>query len=350
MGVLMKDIQIPNGYFHLWKTYISHQHLDALAFAESHGFKTQLLEILSAPISEQSSYRLFEQCIQLTQQALGIPNICFDMAKYIKAEHFGLVGYMATRSQRISESIDYMMRFSRLVIDGEEITPMQMSHNGQALILSWPYITDDYILINELNSAFIIEMAHQIVGLNHFPLQKISFAHPPQMPIYHYQKFYGCDVIFNHSRYEFEISLRSLDVELEQADPSLMELLLKQAEDAIASKQHLNDEHNSTKHQLQMYIADYLKAKHQAPKIEEIAQQLHISVRTLQRQLKIEHTTFKEILDDERMQLCEKLLDQGCSLIEIANQLGYSDQSALARAYKACRGKTLLQYKKEKKF
>ena len=169
------------------------------------------------------------------------------------------------------------------------------------------------------------------------------------MPIYHYQKFYGCEVVFNHSRYEFEISLGSLDVELDQADPSLMEFLLKQAEDAIASKIHLNTENDSVKRQLQIYIAEYLANKQQAPKIEEIVQVLHISVRTLQRQLKLEHTTFKEILDEERMQLCEKLLSKDRSLIQIANQLGYSDQSALARAYKACRGKTLLQFKNESK-
>ena len=345
----MKEIQIPNGYFHLWKTYVTHQGIDAISLAESHGFKTELLEILSAPIAQQSSYHLFEQCIQWTQKALGQTHICFDMAKYIKAEHFGVVGYMATRSQRISESLDYIIRFSRLVIDGEEITPMQLSHHGNALVLSWPFIAEHYILINELNSAFIIEMAHQIVALNQFPLRKISFAHPPQMPIYHYQKFYGCEVVFNHARYEFEISLGSLDVELDQADPSLMEFLLKQAEDAIASKIHLNTESDSVKRQLQIYIAEYLANKQQAPKIEEIAQVLHISVRTLQRQLKLEHTTFKKILDEERMQLCEKLLSKDRSLIEIANQLGYSDQSALARAYKACRGKTLLQFKNESK-
>ena len=54
-------------------------------------------------------------------------------------------------------------------------------------------------------------------------------------------------------------------------------------------------------------------------------------------------------LSEKLEKLCEKLLSKDRSLIEIANQLGYSDQSALARAYKACRGKTLLQFKNESK-
>lgn len=341
----MKDIQIPNGYFHLWQTYVADKGLNALDLMDACGLKAQLFTILSAPIAQQSSYSIFQQCIEITQQKLGLSQITFEMAQYIKAEHFGVVGYMATRSQRISESLDYMIRFSRLVIDGDEITPMQMEQRGNILLLSWPFIQENYILINELNSAFIIEMARNILPLNPLPLIKISFAHAPQMPIFQYQKFYGCEVVFNRHQYMFEISLESLDLKLEQADPSLMQLLIKQAEDAIASKPQ---NENIAQH-IHAYIADFLRVRQQAPKIEDLADELHISTRTLQRQLNALGTSFKSILENERMLKCEKMLAKDCSLTDIANQLGYSDQSALVRAYKAFSGKTLLQFKNEMK-
>lgn len=49
------------------------------------------------------------------------------------------------------------------------------------------------------------------------------------------------------------------------------------------------------------------------------------------------------------MKRCEQLLLQKFSLTEIAISLGYSDQSALARAYKAYSGQTLLQRKQQLK-
>jgi AraC-like DNA-binding protein len=49
------------------------------------------------------------------------------------------------------------------------------------------------------------------------------------------------------------------------------------------------------------------------------------------------------------MKRCEYLLQQGLSLTEIALQLGYSGQSALARAYKQHSGQTLLQLKRQLK-
>ena len=65
----------------------------------------------------------------------------------------------------------------------------------------------------------------------------------------------------------------------------------------------------------------------------------------MQRQLQALNTSFKLILDAERMKRCEILLSQNESLTAIADQLGYSDQSALARAYKNLTGQTLLTRK-----
>jgi len=47
------------------------------------------------------------------------------------------------------------------------------------------------------------------------------------------------------------------------------------------------------------------------------------------------------------MKRCEILLHQNESLTAIAEQLGYSDQSALARAHKNLTGQTLLMRKRE---
>ena len=49
------------------------------------------------------------------------------------------------------------------------------------------------------------------------------------------------------------------------------------------------------------------------------------------------------------MKRCEFLLSGDIQLSEIAMRLGYSDQSALARAYKAYSGQTLLEKKQDLK-
>lgn len=59
--------------------------------------------------------------------------------------------------------------------------------------------------------------------------------------------------------------------------------------------------------------------------------------------------SYKKIIETERMKRCELLLQQHLSLSEIAVELGYSDQSALARAFKTATGQTLLMRRQQLK-
>lgn len=342
----MQELQIPNGYFHLWQMYLAERGVDVatLDFLQADE-KQHLLSILSLPIDTQSAYLFFQKLIEKTKQAFDCPQIVFEMAEYVRPEHFGVLGYMASRSTTVAEALQNIMRFSRLVIDGDEVIPMQMQQKGQYVHLIWPFHHDKYILINEFTNALMMHLARKIVPPNQFPLQAVHFAHAPQMALYHYQKFYACEVLFNQPHYSFVLRMEGLELKIQQADPSLMQLLVKQAEEAIAAKPR----YKTIAQQLHIIVAEYLKLKEQAPKIEDVAQELHISTRTLQRQLSDLDTSFKKIVESERMKRCEFLLSGDIQLSEIAMRLGYSDQSALARAYKAYSGQTLLEKKQDLK-
>lgn len=340
----MQELHILNGYFQLWNMYLTEQQLNWRQLAFLTPYQGQLEHVLSLPIDSQSPYSFFSAVMELTRQHLDCPQLIFEMAQFIRAEHFGVLGYMATRCSSVAEALRYIVRFSRLVIDGAEVSPMRMSHQDGEIHLSWPLHDEKYALVNELTTACMARLAKQIFPAS-LQLLRIQFAHAPQMAHYHYEKFFGCSVIFGYPQYSFVISSDSLDLKSELADPSLMQLLLKQAEEAIASKPRYE---NALQH-LHQQVAESLRLSAQAPKIEQMADELHLSVRTLQRKLQEQGSSFKQVLDAERMKRCEQLLQQGIAFTEIARQLGYSDQSALARAYKASAGQTLMQRKKQLK-
>ena len=341
----MQDLHIPNGYFHLWQLYLLEQGIDALNADFLHDDHENLQRILNLPIDAQSPYLFFHQLIEKTRIILNRPNIVFDMAEHVRPEHFGVLGYMASRSTTVAEALQNILRFSRLVIDGDHIIPMKMHHYGHNVHMAWPFHHEKYILLNELTTALMMYLARKIVPEDQFPLRSVHFAHPPQMAMYHYQKFYACEVLFHQSEYCFVLDLDGLNLKIQQADPPLMQMLVRQAEEAIASKPR----YETIAEQLHLIVAEYLRLEEQAPKIEQISQELHISSRTLQRQLSDLGTSFKKIIEYERMNRCEQLLQDQRHLTDIAMKLGYSDQSALARAYKTYSGQTLLQKKQQLK-
>lgn len=339
----MQALTIPNGYFQLWNLYLLQQQVDYQQQPIFKPYLAELQHVLAAPMDSQSRYSFFDEIMCLTQEILQCPQLSFAMAQLIRPEHFGVLGYMASRSERIADALEYVIRFSRLVIDGAEVVPMQIVQQGQCLELCWPLHDIKYARIHELTMACMVHLARQIFSLEHFNLIRVSFAHDPQMAHYHYQKFYACEVEFRQPVYALVIDAESLAVKSTMSDPSLIQLLLKQAEDAIAAKPKIE---NLLKF-IRLYINDYILQHEDVPKLAQVAVEMQMSTRSLQRYLQQQDSSFKSLVEAERIKMCDKWLAQDMPFFDLALRLGYSDQSALARAYKAATGQTLLARKRQ---
>ena len=77
----------------------------------------------------------------------------------------------------------------------------------------------------------------------------------------------------------------------------------------------------------------------EAPAIESVARRLAVSVRTLQRRLTAQKTTFSAVVDEaRRTRALEHLARPELSIGEIAFLLGYSEPSAFSRAFRRWTG------------
>ena len=82
------------------------------------------------------------------------------------------------------------------------------------------------------------------------------------------------------------------------------------------------------------------------PSQQQIAEALHVSNRTLQRRLKDEGTSFMDLLQDTRLQLAQKYLQQRSrSVVETAYMLGFSEPSTFSRAFKRWTGVAPADYR-----
>lgn len=86
--------------------------------------------------------------------------------------------------------------------------------------------------------------------------------------------------------------------------------------------------------------------KYQFPDIDDVAGQLNLSSRTLQRKLSDEQTTFQNILLNAKFGIAKKLLEQGVLTIsEISYTLGYSDLGNFSRSFKKHVGVSPQEYR-----
>ncbi|MNT89834.1 HTH-type transcriptional regulator VirS [compost metagenome] len=74
---------------------------------------------------------------------------------------------------------------------------------------------------------------------------------------------------------------------------------------------------------------------------------MHLSTRKLQRQLELEGYTFQDLLTESRQAMaCHYLQDSTIKISQLADLLGYADQSAFSRAFQRWHGLSPREWRK----
>ena len=82
------------------------------------------------------------------------------------------------------------------------------------------------------------------------------------------------------------------------------------------------------------------------PRLEAVARAGRCSVRTIQRRLRDAGLTFRQVLDEVRLESAAQLLQQSeVRVVDVAMDLGYSDQANFNRAFRRWAGVSPTQFR-----
>ena len=125
-------------------------------------------------------------------------------------------------------------------------------------------------------------------------------------------------------------------VPISSADAHLNEFLIDHCEEALSRRKASR---GSLRPDLENAIA--LLLPHGKARADEISRKLGMSQRTLARRLAAEGLTFAGVLDELKLQLAKRYLqDEGLPISEVAWLLGYREASAFTHAFHRWFGKT----------
>lgn len=277
---------------------------------------------------------LLDLAAQRPQVGLGL-----HIAGYIQPQHLGVLAYLTQCCAHLGEAMLRYQTFYRLVYDG---SPLQVDAQDDLFSIRWlePELNPTQ-LTDEIAIALMVKFMQLFVLKHNVQLAAVDFRHAAPADMSPYTDFFGCPVRFSQPRTQLWIPQSLMSVPIVQADSTLQHLLLQQAQALLAklpSCQELD-------YQLQRVLLHAVQT--QQVSIDAVAAQLHISVRQLQRHLQQQGHSFQERLQQVRAMLAYQYLqDRHLSLLDIALLLGYSEQSALQRAFKQWTGMTPLQWRK----
>jgi len=163
---------------------------------------------------------------------------------------------------------------------------------------------------------------------------EVKFVHkkPSAAVVRRYHDFFKVPVMFGQMQDSLTLPSDDFDQEIQSSNPQLLPIIEAHAK----SLQSQLDINHSLIDKIRFLIRKNLG---QGCDIHLISGILNLHPKTLQRRLGKDNVTFKQLLKEERNQLAVFYLTQSeIRLSELAETLGYSEASAMSRAFKKTHG------------
>lgn len=263
-----------------------------------------------------------------------IDDPCFGLKgyKFWHPSYLHALGYAWLASHTLREAFNRLVRYLRIL---SEIPFFKLEEDSNGFTFMYDVELLDMIIPAQvgLGMATAIHMCRLNYGEELKP-KAVTFVHAEPPCAAEYVALFKAPVQFSAARDSMTLSLADVDKHLVGANPQLARL-----NDQVMIEYLGKLDKDNIIDRVAAVMIDMLPSGGITD--EKVAEQLNMSVRSLQRRLKEAGTTFRTLLDAVRNDLASTYVhDPDVELVEVAFLLGFSDQSAFSRAFKRWTGNT----------
>jgi AraC-like DNA-binding protein len=258
------------------------------------------------------------------------PGIGLLLGTETKIERFHPVGLAALSTENFGEAVDQMARYKQLTCP-EEILQHK---DDKEWSIQFRWLLADEVeppVLIECCFAWVFSTARQGTGTRLTPL-RVEFVQP-RAHVKAIERHFGCSVVVGAPRNAIVFRAADEKRPFVTRNAELLGMLAPQFEEEL--KRENGEQHFAER----VRIAIQQKLAGRRPAIEDVADALHVSSRTLQRRLQAEGSCFQRVLDEARHQLARHYLNNSVlELNEAAYLLGYEDGNSFVRAFRTWEG------------
>jgi AraC-like DNA-binding protein len=258
------------------------------------------------------------------------PSIGLLLGTETKTERFHPIGLVALSSENFGSAIDQMARYKQLTCP-EEIL---QEKNDEEWSIQFRWLLADEVeppVLIECCFAWVLSTARVGTGTRISPV-RVEFVQP-RAHVKTIERHFGCPVVCGTPRNAIIFRATDANRPFVTRNAELLGILAPQFDEEL--KEENGDENFIER----VRIAIQQRLTGRRPTIEDIADALHISSRTLQRRLQDDGSSFQRVLEEARHQLARHYLNNSVlELNEAAYLLGYEDGNSLVRAFRTWEG------------
>jgi AraC-like DNA-binding protein len=255
----------------------------------------------------------------------GDPAIGLKLGSEQRIERYNPTAIAALYSRSFRDALERIARYKRLTCPEE----IRIVEGRKECAVEFVWLLAEHAeppTLIDMCFAWVVTIGRRGIGRSINPL-RVELKRPEANRRL-YENHFGCPVKFaaRHNKLLF----RSEDIAQPflTHNPDLLELVAPQLEAELT--QQLADK--SLQEQVKGILKKFLAG--QRPRLEDVARELRVSARTLQRRLLAERLTFQSLVEEARREMAQHyLLQSSLELNETAYLLGYEDPNSFIRAF-----------------
>jgi AraC-like DNA-binding protein len=295
--------------------------VDAPALLADAGIDPAALEAPGARLPTERISRLWE----LAAERSGNPAIALAQHHVVRPASFDVVGYAMMSCADLRGAFERLIRY--LLILSDALTMVMSEERAGHRVTFVLFGGDRPVPRQRIEFIFVtvVGFCRWISGREIHPLA-IELPYPAPVDPAPYRAAFRCPVSFDAERSSLLFAGADMVMPLPTSNPRLAE-----QHERFAGEYLRHFDHAQTSYRAREVIIRRLPDGE--PRRDEVARELCMSERTLQRRLEQEATSFIQLLDDTRRELAEQCLGRlHLSLAQAAYLLGFADQSSFFRA------------------
>jgi AraC-like DNA-binding protein len=303
---------------------------------EAAGFDPALLDDPDSRVPFAQIVKLYEEAARLSgDDAFGL-----HVGEQVDPTVFDVLGYSVINSPTFGDALDRVVRYNSLWTNGSGFT---VEHDKSLTTVTYAYfepIPGERRQDCEMTLAALAVLGRRVTNTE-WAAREVRFQHARPADTGEHDRIFRCPLRFNAPANELVFDSAYLDLRIVKADPNLCAVLDRHAGELLAKYPR----EDSFLERVRAIMKNEFKGGEAS--LERIAEQVGLSSRTLQRKLHELGTSHQELLDQMRKELAMRYLrEPEMAICEVAYLLGFSESSALHRAFKRWTGKTPSEFRR----
>ncbi|NHB57487.1 helix-turn-helix transcriptional regulator [Acinetobacter shaoyimingii] len=282
------------------------------------------------------------EMIILARKMTGESTLGYHLGNQMRISIHGFIGYAIMTANEITDALVLANRFIQLRMP---FLQFHFSTFTEQVSLQLQCDIDIEPLRTEIVMALtfgVITMAKALTGIEdlHGDID-FDFPKPEGFDKYLLKMNKLNNIRFDQPHFLACFDKKYLGLKMVNADPIASQIAINQCEAELSEL--------GERRRISMRVRDILTHSEQHYlSIEHVADRLHMSDRTLKRQLAAEGTSFSTIVDEVRYRHATSLLSRtDYTLEQITDELGYSDVANFSRAFKRWSGRSPSSWRKD---